>query len=67
MSAEVPPGRYRVIYSHMSAGGHTDFSAADDAAAWEEAERYAYGSRIVSLARVRLGVVDQVQELTRPS
>jgi hypothetical protein len=63
---EVPPGRYRVIYSDMSAGGHAEFSAADDQAAWEYAERTAYDARIVQLARVQLGTVDRIQVLSRP-
>lgn len=65
MANEVPAGRYRVIYSNMTAGGHDDFSAADDQAAWAHAERYAYGSRIVQLARVETGLVDRIQVLER--
>lgn len=67
MTTPVPPGRYRVIYSTSSAGGHSDFSAADDEAAWADAERSAYGARIIQLMRVRVGNPDRVQILARPA
>lgn len=41
--------RYRVIYSTYRAGEFREFSAADDAAAVEQAEAGAYGARIVAL------------------
>lgn len=59
--------RYRVIYDYMSTGGHHDFSAEDDAAAWAQAERDAYGARIVTLSRVELGIIDKLESLVRPA
>jgi len=46
--------RYHVVYSTDRAGCSTEFSAGDDAAAWEHAERYAYGARIVYLAQTEI-------------
>ena len=63
---EVPPGRYRVIYSTDN-GGYTEFSAADDEAAWEHAERAAYGAHIVQLGRIQITAGgDRHQLLARP-
>lgn len=53
-----PPGlvpmRYVVIYSTDPTGARTEFSAADDSAAWERAEQGAHGARIVYLAETQI-------------
>jgi len=60
--------RYHVVYSTDQTGSYTEFSAGDDAAAWEHAERGAYGARIVYLAetRIRAGG-DERRVLKRPA
>lgn len=56
--------RYRVVYS-TSRGGFSEFSAADDRAAWTQAEGSAYGARIIQLMEVRSGNPDHVRMLEK--
>lgn len=46
--------RYHVVYSTDRTGSYTEFSAADDAAAWAYAEQNACGTRIAYLSEVQI-------------
>lgn len=56
--------RYRVVYSTDRTGCFTEFSAADDEAAWKYADEH--GARIVSLSQVQIRVgADKHRQLKR--
>lgn len=50
--------RYQVVHSTTPAGGYTEFSAPDDAAALAHASRFPYQGGVVFLAEV-IGATEQ--------